>query len=130
VRLRHEPRAVADIPEGIVLRRDRELEGRENDVWVRRSLLTLVGVVPVLALFNLFGQQPDTLKASRAPASLTITAPARLRGGLLYQARFHIVAHRELKNAILVLDPGWVEGMQVNTIAPRGRATFRQALLD
>ena len=101
-----------------MLRRDRDLEGRKHDVWIRRSLLALVGVVPVLALFNLFGQRPDTLKASRAPASLTITAPAGLRGGLLYEARFHIVAHRELKNAILVLDPGWAEGMQMNTIEP------------
>jgi len=109
---------VADIPEGIVLQRDRDLEGRKYDVWIRRSLLALVALVPVLALFNLFGQRADTLKASTPTASLSVSVPSRLRGGLLYQARFHITAHRDLKNATLVLDPGWVEEMQVNTIEP------------
>ena len=109
---------MADIPEGIVLRSDRDLEGRRNDVWIRRSLLALVGVVPLLALLNLFGQHPETLKASTPTASLSVFAPSSVRGGLLFEARFHIVAHRELKNAILILDSGWLEGMQVNTIEP------------
>ena len=109
---------MADIPEGIVLRSDRDLAGRRNDVWIRRSLLALVGVVPLLALLNLFGQHPETLKASTPTASLSVFAPSSVRGGLLFEARFHIVAHRELKNAILILDSGWLEGMQVNTIEP------------
>ena len=109
---------MADIPEGIVLRSDRDLEGRRNDVWIRRSLLALVGVVPLLALLNLFGQHPETLKASTPTASLSVFAPSSVRGGLLFEARFHVVAHRELKNAILILDSGWLEGMQVNTIEP------------
>jgi hypothetical protein len=41
-----------------------------------------------------------------------------VRGGLLYEARFRITARRELKQAILVLDPGWAEGQQINTIEP------------
>src|SRR5262249_45072023 len=32
--------------------------------------------------------------------------------------RFRIVAHRDLKHAILILDPGWSEGMAINTIEP------------
>ena len=109
---------MADAPDGIVLARDRDLRGRKNDIWFRRGLLTLVGIVPVLALFNLFGQHPDTIKASTGAASLTVYAPSKIRGGLLFEARFHIVAHRELKNAVLVLDSGWLEGTTVNTIEP------------
>jgi hypothetical protein len=44
--------------------------------------------------------------------------PTHLRGGLLFSARFHITAREEIKKAILVLDPGWTEGMAVNTIEP------------
>ena len=41
-----------------------------------------------------------------------------MRGGLYWEARFTIDAHSELKNAMLVLDPGWAEGMTINTIEP------------
>jgi hypothetical protein len=109
---------VADAPDTIVLGKHRDLEGRRREVWVRRALLSLVVLVPVLALFNLFGQHPQTSKASVDAATLSVYAPTRVRGGLLWQARFHITAHRELKNAILVLGTGWLEGMTVNTIEP------------
>jgi hypothetical protein len=113
-----EPVAVADAPDTIVLKKHRDLEGRHKDVWVRRSLLALVAVIPILALFNLFGQRPGTSKASVAAGTLSVYAPTRVRGGLLWEARFHITAHQEIKNAILVLGTGWLEGMTVNTIEP------------
>jgi hypothetical protein len=109
---------VADIPDTIVLKRHRDLEGRRKDVWFRRSLLALVGLIPVLALFNVFGQRPGGSTVGTSTARLQLYAPARLRGGLLYEARFRITARRELKKAILVLDPGWGEGQQINTIEP------------
>jgi len=49
---------VADIPDTIVLRRHRDLQGRRNDVWFRRGLLALTAAIPILALFNVFGQRP------------------------------------------------------------------------
>ena len=51
-------------------------------------------------------------------ASLDLYAPEHLRSGLLWSARFHIHANDELKKATLVLDPGWAEGMAINTIEP------------
>jgi hypothetical protein len=105
-------------PDFIVLRTHRDLAGRRNEVWVRRGLLILLAAVPVLGLFNVFGQRPSTSTAATPAASLAVYAPDRLRGGLLYEARFHIRATRELKDARLVLDTGWLEGMQVNTIEP------------
>jgi hypothetical protein len=77
-----------------------------------------VCVVPVLALLNLFGQQPETSSAAAAPARLSLSAPSRVRGGLLYQARFRITAKEKLDQAALVLDRGWLEDMTINTVEP------------
>jgi hypothetical protein len=109
---------VADIPEGIVLRRHRDLRGRSGYIWLRRALVTLVALLPLLALLNVFGQQPATSKATVPAATMSVYAPTHLRGGLLYEARFHITAHEEIQNAVLVLSTGWLEGMTVNTIEP------------
>jgi hypothetical protein len=105
-------------PDEIVLSRDRDLRGRDKDVWIRRTLMALVALIPILALFNVFGQRPATSKASVPAATLSVYAPTRLRGGLLWQARFHITAHQDIKKAILVLGTGWAEGMSINTIEP------------
>jgi hypothetical protein len=109
---------VADAPDSILVTRDRDLKGRERDPWIRRTLLVLVALLPILALFNVFGQRPTTSEASVPAANMSIYAPTRVRGGLIWEARFHITAHREIKNAVLVLSTGWLEGMTVNTIEP------------
>jgi hypothetical protein len=109
---------VADVPDTIVLKRDRDLEGRGWHIWLRRGLLTLFAVVPVLALFNVFGQRPATSNAGTPAAELELYAPSHLRGGLLYMARFTVHARQDLKKATLVLDSGWAESITVNTIEP------------
>jgi hypothetical protein len=109
---------MADVPDTLVLKRARDLEGRRNDIWIRRVLMALVALVPVLALLNVFGQHPDTTTLVVPAASLKIYAPSKLRGGLLYEARFHVTARQELKDAYLVLGSGWAEGMSMNTIEP------------
>jgi hypothetical protein len=78
----------------------------------------LVALVPVLALFNLFGQRPVDMTARTPKASFNLYAPTRLRGGLLYMARFRITATRDLKKANLILEPGWAEAITINTIEP------------
>jgi hypothetical protein len=109
---------VASAPDTIVLKRDRDLDGRGHDVWIRRGLFALLPAIGVLALLNVFGQRPQTSTASSARASLKVYAAARVRSGLLFQARFRVTAKQELKKATLVLDPGWLEGMTLNTIEP------------
>jgi hypothetical protein len=109
---------VADQPDGIVLRRHRDLEGRTNTPWVRRGLLVLLAVVPLLGLLNVFGQRTSTSRADAVPASLAVDAPADLRGGLLFQARFTIEAKEPLRQATLVLDRGWLDNLTINTIEP------------
>jgi hypothetical protein len=117
-------------PSTVVLKRDRDLAGRKNQIWVRRGLLTLVGVIPFLALLNVLGQRPGTSSGTAPSAKLSVYAPARVRSGLLWEARFHITARRDVKKAILVLDPGWLEGLTLNTIepSPLGQASANGSL--
>ena len=109
---------MADIPDLLVLKRHRDLEGLSTTLWWRRGILALIGIFLLLGLANVFGQRPSSVTASAPAADLKLYAPTHLRGGLLFSARFHIYAHRELKKATLVLDPGWIEAMAINTIEP------------
>jgi hypothetical protein len=110
---------VAGVPDDVVLKRDRDLSGRTWHPWLRRGLLALVALPVVLALANIFGQHQSARSATSSAATLTVNAPWRIRGGLLYTASFTIRAHSDLKKATLVLDPGWIDGMQVNSINPQ-----------
>jgi hypothetical protein len=109
---------MADIPDGLVLKRHRDLDGLRETLWPRRLILGAIAVFAVLGLLNVFGQRPINASARSAEASLKLNAPDRLRGGLLFSARFHVTAHRDVKDAVLVLDQGWAEGMAINTIEP------------
>jgi len=109
---------VADKPDTINLTEHRDLRGRLWQIWVRRGLMTLIAAIPVVALFNVFGQRPTTSQAAAPTATLKVFAPTHLRGGLLYMARFHIAARTDLKKATLILSSGWAEGITINTIEP------------
>src|SRR2546430_14546032 len=88
---------VADIPDSIVLRRHRDLEGRRKDVWFRRGLLALVAGIPVLGLFNVFGQRPSRSTLAASAARLQLFAPTHPRGGPLHEARLHTTPPRGLQ---------------------------------
>jgi hypothetical protein len=109
---------MADIPDGIVLTRHRDLDGLRETLWPRRLIIGAILTFAVLGLLNVFGQRPVNASADTTEASLTMNAPDHLRGGLLFSARFHVTAHRDVKDAVLVLDQGWAEGMAINTIEP------------
>ena len=85
---------------------------------MRRSLVGLVGVFLLLGLLNVFGQRPDSTTKRSPRASLKVYSPTRLRSGLYFESRFTIEAREEIRNATLVLDPGWLEGMTLNTLEP------------
>jgi hypothetical protein len=109
---------MADRPDFIVVSRDRDLRGRRNDIWVRRGVLIVLSVIPLLALFNVFGQKASSSEAAAQAATLEVHAPTRVRAGLLYSARITVEAHETLDDAALVFDSRWVEGMQLNTLEP------------
>lgn len=92
--------------------------GREKRPATRWIFLTLLGLLSLLGLANLFGQRPQTATAESAVASLDVYSPERVRSGLYFESRFHIHAREEIREATLVLDPGWLEGMTLNTLEP------------
>jgi hypothetical protein len=108
---------MAETPAFLTLRRNRDEAGR-RELPIRRALLTLVGLILVAGLLNVFGQRPDTTQAAVPKASLKVYAASKVRGGLYYEARFTVTARQDLKNATLVLDPGWAEGITINTVEP------------
>ena len=87
-------------------------------IWFRRGVLTLLTAFAVVALFNVFGQRPHTARVVTPAAIVSVYAPTAVRGGDFMEARFHITAKRDIKKAILKLDPGWAEGMSMNTVEP------------
>lgn len=106
------------LPDGLTLERNRDLQGRPGHAWYRRALLGLVAVLPVLALLNVFGQRPTVSSAHAVAADLQVTAPARLRSGLIFQVRVQVTAHADIAMPQLAFDRGWWESMSVNSIEP------------
>jgi hypothetical protein len=87
-------------------------------LWVRRAVMTLFAVIAVLGLLDVFGQGTHQTTASTPAAVLRVTAPGAVRGGLFFQSRVDIRARRAIEHPRLVLDHGWVEGMQFNSTEP------------
>lgn len=86
--------------------------------WVRRALIGLMLVVVVLAALNRFGQGTSESSVRTPAAVMRLSAPETVRGGLFFQSRVEVRALRAIDHPRLVLDRGWVEGMQVNSIEP------------
>jgi hypothetical protein len=107
-------------PELIDLRRHRDYEGRTLEHWLPNVILCLTAVIPLLALFNVFGQSPDVKKVANpnGAATMELSAPTTVRSGLLFEARFDIRANRDIKDAVLVLDSGWMESLTLNSLEP------------
>jgi hypothetical protein len=107
-------------PDYIDLGRHRDRQPPTYQRWFPNIVFGLISLVPLLALLNVFGQGPAVQRAENpnGVATLELSAPKAVRSGLLFQARFDIRAHREIKDAVLVLDSGWLESMTMNTLAP------------
>ena len=80
--------------------------------------MTAFAAIAVLGLLDVFGQSPTQTAARTSAAVVRVTAPSAVRGGLFFQSRIEIRAVRALEHPRLVLDDGWIEGMQVNSIEP------------
>jgi hypothetical protein len=97
---------------------ERESRGTAVGLWARRAVIAVLAVVVALALLNRFGQKPETTTARAPAATMTLSAPAVVRGGLFFQSRVEIRAAQAVDHPRIVLADGWLEGMQVNSIEP------------
>jgi hypothetical protein len=110
--------AVATPPDGLTLNHHRDFEGREKQPIVRRVILGALVVLLALGLLNVFGQRPENQVVSGEAAELEVYSPTKVRSGIYFMSRFTIRPEREIEDATLVLDPGWLEGMTLNTVEP------------
>jgi hypothetical protein len=110
--------AVATPPDGLTLKHHRDFEGLQRRPFARWLVLGCLAALVVLGVLNVFGQRPENLLVSTGGVELEVYAPTKVRSGLYFMSRFTIVPEREIENATLVLDPGWLEGMTLNTVEP------------
>lgn len=108
---------VARPPQFLTLEEHRDAAHR-YELAARRTVLVVLLLLAGVALLGLLGQKPAHSTGVADEATLEVSAPTRLRGGLFYQGRFTIRAQEEIESATLVLDRGWLDGMHVNTIEP------------
>jgi hypothetical protein len=109
---------VAELPDQLERSAHVDLHGRNIEPWFRRAGLVLLLGVCALGLANIFGQHTHVVSVDSAAAKLTVETPSGARGGLIYQSIFRIDAHRDLEKPTLVLDPGWFDGLTINTVQP------------
>jgi hypothetical protein len=83
--------------------------------WV---VMTVFAVIAGLALIGVFGQRQSESTALAEAATVRLAAPKVVRGGLYFQSRLDIRALRAIEHPRLVLDEGWMEGMQINSSVP------------
>jgi hypothetical protein len=106
------------LPDYLERRTDVDLYGRNVEPWIRRAFLVLLATFSALGLANVFGQHPGSTTARSLAADLTLAAPSAVRGGLIYEVRVTVKAHRALRKPELVFAPGWYEGFTINTVQP------------
>ena len=101
------------------LPRSRDLTGRSAGPWVRRVFVALFAAWAIVVLTGLIGQHPKHQSTVAPAASLDLSSPSRLRGGLYFQTRIIVRASRNIQNPRLILDKGFFEGITINTIEPQ-----------
>jgi hypothetical protein len=97
----------------------RDLARRRAGPWVRRAIIALFAAWAIIVLTGLIGQRPKHQLATAPAASLDLSSPSRLRGGLYFQTRIIVRTTRQLQNPRLILDKGLLEGITINTIEPQ-----------
>jgi hypothetical protein len=113
---------VASTPQHLTLKDHRD-DPHRVELVARRLLVGLLTLLALLGLANVFGQTPSHSTGTGDVATLDVSAPDRLRGGLFYQGRFSIRAKQEIEQATLLLDSGWFDSMHINSYSPEPLAS-------
>jgi hypothetical protein len=87
-------------------------------VVLRRLAVGVLCAVLLAGLAGAFGQGTVRSVGRGSAGELTVIAPDRVRGGLLFQARFEIRAITSIAKPTLVLQNGWLEGSTMTTLEP------------
>ena len=118
-RARREQPAVTQTPDGITLKRNRDLQGPGAESVATAGAAGLRRRDAAARAAQRLRPGPhDQLGGERGARRLSVTAPNRLRGGLIFQVRVKVVARREIKQLQLDFDEGWWESMSDNSIQP------------
>ena len=120
---------MAPTPQHLTLREHRD-DRHRFELAARWLLVGVLTLFALLGLANVFGQNPTHSTGTGELATLDVSAPNRLRGGIFYQGRFSIHARRELEHATLLLDSGWFDSMHINSYSPEPlRSGYRNGKL-
>jgi hypothetical protein len=84
--------------------------------WVWMSLFAAISLA---ALIGFFGQRLSESAVVAPAATLRLSAPKVVRGGLFFQSRVDIRVRRAIEHPRIVLANGWLEQMQFNTLEPQ-----------
>ncbi|HEX3330899.1 MAG TPA: hypothetical protein VHS27_13330 [Gaiellales bacterium] len=111
-----------ELPEGLKRGPSSDRPHPDRATWVRRVLLALPSLLVILGLANVFGQQASESEASSPAADLRVDAPAHLRGGLMFQVRVQVLAHRRISHPMLLFSHAWFESITLNSVNPQPAA--------
>jgi hypothetical protein len=107
------------LPDGLSRERSSDRHHPDAAAWVRRAILVLPAIVVILGLANVFGQRATDSEASSPGADLHVSAPASLRGGLMFQVRIQVFAHRRISHPVLIFSHAWFESITQNSVNPQ-----------
>ena len=95
-----------------------EVSSETRGLWARRAVMGVFAAISLLALWGFIGQRASESVAEANDVTMTVSGPSTVRGGLYFQATVEITTRAAIESPRLVLDEGWFEGMQVNSIEP------------
>jgi hypothetical protein len=84
----------------------------------RWAWMALFAAISIVAAIGVFGQRLTESAASAPAATLRLSSPKVVRGGLFFQSRIEIRAQQAIEHPRIVLARGWLEQMQFNTTEP------------
>ena len=85
----------------------------------RWAWMSLFAAIAIAAVIGFFGQRLSESAAVAPAATLRLSAPNVVRGGLFFQSRVDIRVRRAIEHPRIVLANGWLEQMQFNTLEPQ-----------
>jgi hypothetical protein len=102
-------------PEGI---EERHLRAAGTRLHAWPTGLVVFTLVIVAALTGAFGVR-DTVTADEASVRLSVEGPSRIRSGEFFEMLFTVDTQREIRDAVLSIDPEIWHDVTINTMIPQ-----------